>query len=344
MTTMRQALATTEPAIIVQTVERPTPNDNEVLLRSSLVGICGSDTHALAGNHPFLYPPYVPGHEAVGIVEAVGSRVDSVEVGTRVILKPNLTCGKCENCVRGRSNACQSLAWIGCDPSGEHPGALAEYVLASAHNVFPIPEHISDEEAVLIECLSTPVHAVSLAGDLHGKAVAIIGAGTIGLLCLIAAKHAGAENVVVVDLDSYKLQRATDQGAAAVVDASKPDVPEAVIVQLGGPADVVFDCVAHESTIGQALSMLRRAGSLMIVGVPPKEITVNMPRVQDWEIRVQGCAAYTEVDILVSIDIASEGGIPADQIITGRYVLERSDEAFEEASANSSGKVVVSCW
>lgn len=343
MTTMRQALATTEPAIIVQTVERPTPNDNEVLLRSSLVGICGSDTHALAGNHPFLYPPYVPGHEAVGIVEAVGSQVDSVEVGARVILKPNLACGKCENCVRGRSNACQSLAWIGCDPSGEHPGALAEYVLAPAHNVFPIPEHISDEEAVLIECLSTPVHAVSLAGGLHGKAVAIIGAGTIGLLCLIAAKHAGAQKVVVVDLDSYKLQRAADQGAAAVVDASKPNVPEAVTAQLGGSADVVFDCVAHESTIDQSLSTLRRAGSLMIVGVPPRELTVNMPRVQDWEIRVQGCAAYTEVDILVSIDIASDGGIPADRIITGRYDLEHSDEAFEEASANSSGKVVVSC-
>lgn len=342
VSTMRQAHITTDGSVEIHDVRIPTPQKGEVLLRTGMVGICGSDTHAIAGGHPFLCPPYVPGHEATGTVSAIGANVDDSLLNKRVILKPNLACGSCENCRRGRTNACQELQWIGCDPSGKHPGAMAEYVIAPAKNVYPIPSDISDEAAVLIECLATPVHAVSQADDLTNSRVVIIGAGTIGFLTLVACQDAGATNIVVVDLDDFKLERALRQGAHTVVKSSE-NTPSEVVEALGGPADVVFDCVAHESTVDEAMAMLRRAGSLMIVGVPPSSFPINMPRIQDWEIRIQGCAAYTEKDIHKSIQIAANHKLPDDVIVTAQYPLESASEAFAEAKNNSSGKVLVYC-
>lgn len=340
---MRQVKAVEGGEIAVSEVEVPHFGSDEALVRSSLVGICGSDTHALAGGHPFLYPPYVPGHEAVGVVEAVGAGVVGLEPGTRVLLKPNLACGECVNCVAGRTNCCQKLAWIGCDPSGTFPGAMADYFVAPARNLFPLPDSVSDEEGVLVECLATPVHAVAMAGNLEGQRVVVIGAGTIGLLAVIAARHSGAKNIVSVDFEAWKLERAMGQGASQGVLASSANVVASVLDALGGRADVVFDAVAHQSTVEQALSMLRRAGSLFIVGVPPRPYEVNMPVVQDWEIRLQGSAAYTELDIRTALDIAAAGGIPAREIVTETFPIDDAGQAFASASANASGKVMVSC-
>lgn len=341
---MHQAVATTSGTIEVQDVEVPQFASDEILVRSVLVGICGSDTHAMSGDHPFLYPPYVPGHEAVGLVEKVGAEVDGISTGDRVLLKPNLTCGKCKNCQAGRTNACQELRWIGCDPSGELAGAMAEYFVAPATNLFVLPANVSDETGVLVECLSTPVHAVAQAGDLRGSKIVIVGAGTIGLLTLVAALHAGAETAVIIDMDPGKIDRALGQGATAgVLSTAERSPVDEVLEILGSGADVVFDCVAHEATVDQALHMLRRSGSLMIVGVPPRTFNVALPLVQDWEIRIQGCAAYTGADIENALEIAKEGLLPTEAIVTERYSLQDANAAFEAASKNSSGKVLVAC-
>lgn len=339
---MRQAKAVEGGQITLLEVDLPDVGPDDVLVRTTLTGICGSDTHALAGGHPFLYPPYVPGHEAVGEVAQVGSNVTGLPVGTRVLLKPNLACGECDNCRAGRTNACQNLAWIGCDPSGAHPGAMADYFVAPARNLFVLPDGVSDAAGVLVECLATPVHAAAMAGDLTGQRVFVIGAGTIGLLTVVAARNAGASDIVCVDFEQWKLDRATQQGASGGVLASESDVVDRVQALLGGPADVVFDCVAHTSTVSQGLAVLRRAGSLFIVGVPPTPFEVDLPVVQDWEIRLQGSAAYTSRDIETALAIAASGGIPVDAIVTEQFGLADAAAAFQSASANASGKVLVS--
>ncbi|MFT3876953.1 MAG: alcohol dehydrogenase catalytic domain-containing protein [Propioniciclava sp.] len=340
-TTMRRALAEPLAGVRIESAPRPTPAPGEVLVRSTLVGICGSDTHALAGHHPFLTAAYVPGHEAIGIVASSGPGAEGFTPGQRVLLKPNVACGDCLNCRAQRSNACETLAWIGCDPSRTLSGAMADEFVAPARNLFAIPEGVDDDTAVLIECLATPVHAARIAGDLHGARAVVLGAGTIGALCVIAARAAGAASVVVTDREQAKLDRAVRIGADAGVLASDPDATAKVIDALGGRADVVFDCVAIEASLAQAVSLLRRAGTLLIVGVPPRPAPLNLPIIQDWEIRVQGCAAYTEADILTSIEIAAGGGLPASEIISGRFPLSDAAAAFEQASADSSGKVVI---
>lgn len=341
--TMRPALANPTHGVHLEQAPTPAPGPGEVLVRSTLVGICGSDTHALAGTHPFLTAPYVPGHEATGIVVATGPDVREPALGQRVLLKPNLACGTCVNCRAGRSNACESLQWIGCDPTQDKQGAMADFFLAPQGNLFAVPEELDDESAVLVECLATPVHAASLvATEITGARVAVLGAGTIGLLSVVvAALHAGAASVVVTDMDQGKLDCAVRVGAASGVLATSPRATEEIRSALGGPADIVFDCVASERSLAQALAVVRRAATVLLVGVPARAGTVNLPIAQDWELRVQGCAAYTARDIQTSISIATQGGLPGAEIISARFGLDHVADAFEHAAANSSGKVLL---
>lgn len=338
---MRRAVAEPDHGVRLESAPIPAPAPGQVLVRSTLVGICGSDTHAIAGQHPFLTSTYLPGHEATGTVVALGEGVDSVRPGQRVLLKPNVSCGECVNCVAGRDNACTSLTWIGCDPSLGWGGAMADYFVAPQQNLFAVPDGVDDRTAALVECLATPVHAVRIAGEVAGARVVVLGAGTIGLLCVVAALHAGAATVVVTDLDPGKLERAKRAGAHGAVLAGTPDVNEQVVALLGDRADIVLDCVTNERSLNQAVGLLRRAGTLAVVGVPPRDAALPMPVIQDWEIRVQGCAAYTEADVRTSVDIAVSGGLPTDEIVSGIYGLHDLETAFTQAKADSSGKVMV---
>lgn len=338
---MRQVLVAGLDDVVVTDSTVPTPGGGEVRVAVSYAGICGSDTHAVAGHHPMLPPPYLPGHELVGVVDEVGPGGDAALVGTRAVVKPNVECGSCVNCRAGRTNACQTLAWIGCDPSGARPGGMAPYVIAPAANIYPLPDAVSDVDGALVECLATPVHAARLAGDLTGARVLVIGAGTIGLFSVIAARRAGAAVIVVSDPESTKRDRALRFGADHAVDAFDPDFAATASARLDGTADVVFDCVGIEASLRQAMSVLRRAGTLLIVGVPPRDGVVALPQIQDWELRVQGCANYTGADIDVAIAIAAEGGLPGDEIVSAVYPLDEARAAFAAASDGASGKVLL---
>lgn len=338
---MRRAVAEPHHGVRVEDAPIPAPGPGQVLVRSTLVGICGSDTHAIAGHHPFLTSTYLPGHEATGTVVALGDGVDSVRSGQRVLLKPNVTCGDCANCVAGRDNACLNLTWIGCDPSLGWGGAMADYFVAPQRNLFAVPDGVDDRTAALVECLATPVHAVRIAGEVAGARVVVLGAGTIGLLGVVAARHAGAATVVVTDLDPGKLERAMRSGADGAVHAGHPDVNGQVMALLGGPADIVLDCVTNERSLHQAVALLRRAGTLAVVGVPPRDASLPMPLIQDWEIRIQGCAAYTEADVRTALDIARGGGLPTGEMVSGVFGLDEVATAFAQARADSSGKVMV---
>ncbi len=340
-TTMRRALAEPLGDVRLETAPVPAPGPGQVLVRSTLVGICGSDIHALAGHHPFLTGAYVPGHEATGVVAGHGEGTGRFQAGQRVILKPNVACGVCLNCRAGRNNACETLAWICCDPSRHWSGAMADYFVAPEGNLFAVPDGVDDTTAALVECLATPVHAVRIAGDVTGARVVVLGAGTIGLLAVVAALRAGARTVVVTDLDQGKLDRAVRVGAHGAVLASTQEVDAEVASALGGPADVVLDCVASQRSLAQAVGLLRRAGTLVIVGVPPRPAALPLPVIQDWEIRVQGCAAYTEVDFAAALAIAVDGGIPTAEVTSGTFLLEDVAAAFAAATAEGSGKVLV---
>lgn len=324
--------------IAVEAAEIPSPGPDEALVRTLVAGVCGSDLHAARGRHPFVPLPYRPGHEVVGVIEAAGSAVETFTPGQRVIVEPDLPCWACKMCTSGRENLCENLQFFGC---GYGQGGMADYFTLAANRLHPVPDTLDDHTAALIEPLSTPVHAVRLAGDVAGRAIAVLGAGTIGLFTLAVLRAHGAGKVVTTDPLPAKRERAAALGADVAIDASTPDVAGQVKKALGGSADIVFDCVAIQSSMDQAIAMADKGGTVVVVGVPAREVTVPLPIVQDHQIRIQGTATYLPEDYRESIDLLRRGAIKSADFVTGMRPLAQVAEAFELAWSGNHVKVLV---
>jgi len=324
----------------VEVVEEflPELGDHEALVSLLVAGVCGSDLHGLRGSHPTMKPPYYPGHEVVGTVERIGAGVTHVQVGQLVTPEPTLPCGYCKMCLVGKSNICENLAFFGC---GFREGGMADLFSVDATRLHVIPEGFDLRQAALIEPLATPVHAVRLAGDLAGKTVAIIGAGTIGLLVLAAVRARGARRIVVTDVLASKRDGAVTRGADVAVDAADPDLAATVRAALGETADVVFDCVSIQPTIGAAIGMVQRGGTVVVVGVPSKPVQFPLFELQERQMRLQGAATYMPEDYAEAIRILASGSIDADGMITSSYPIERAGEAFAAAANGDQIKVLI---
>jgi L-iditol 2-dehydrogenase len=335
---MRQVVVTSSEDVRVEEVPRPAaPGAGEVLVASRLVGICGTDVHAAAGHHPFIDRPYRPGHEVVGVVEQVGDGVSDLAAGDRVVLEPNLVCGTCRQCRDGRYNICRNLAVFGCQTTG----GMADAFLVARDRLHRLPDGMSDELAALVEPLATPVHAVRRAGVGPGSRVAVLGAGAIGLLVLVAARSAGAEVVVVTDVLPAKLERARRLGADEALRADAPDLVERAAAALRG-ADVVFDCVAAASSMAQAVELVDKGGTVMVVGIAAGPTTIPLHLVQDREISVVGSLMYVREDVERAIALLASGAVAASDLVTAVFPLERAAEAFAASADPQQVKVLVS--
>ena len=222
------------------------------------------------------------------------------------------------------------------------PTNIIRNLVSDAHKV---PESFTDEAASLIEPLSTPIHAMKLASlgskDLSGKTVVILGCGTIGLLTLVAAKYFNAKMIVMTDLLPNKRERALRLGADAVLDAGLAGVVDDVRALLGDSADVVFDCVALQPTVNQAISLADKGGTVVIVGVPEKDVSVPLPIIQDHQIRIQGSATYLPSDFKDAITLLGSGALDVKEFVTAVFPWEETQEAFESALLGDQVKVLI---
>ena len=335
---IRRVLVRSLDDITIEHVHAPVPGDGELLVRTSVVGVCGSDTHAAAGHHPFIELPYRPGHEAVGVVAATGWGAGEFAPGDRVLIEPNLYCSRCPQCRSGRYNICQELKVFGC----QTPGAMADLFTIPADRVHRVPAGMTDLQAVLVEPLATPVHAVAKTGDLTGRAVAVLGAGPIGLLTVVAARHAGAARIAVTDLLEGKRARALRLGADTALSAGSPDLAAQAHAALGGPADVVFDCAARGESIAQAVDIVAKGGHIVVVGVGAVGDTpVRLDLVQDREIRIEGTLMYTAEDYRTAMSLIAAGAVDTAEIITATYPLEEAALAFSASLDLEQVKVLV---
>jgi 2-desacetyl-2-hydroxyethyl bacteriochlorophyllide A dehydrogenase len=322
--------------IAVEAAEVPVPGPNEALVRTLVAGVCGSDLHAARGRHPFVPLPYCPGHEIVGVIETAGFA--GGRPGQRVIVEPDLPCWTCKMCTTGRENLCENLQFFGC---GYAQGGMADYFTLAADRLRPVPDDLDDHTAALIEPLSTPVHAVRLAGDVAGRSAAVLGAGTIGLLTVAVLRAHGAGTVVSTDPNPGKRERAAALGADATVDARTPDVAGQVRQALGGSADIVFDCVSVQSSMDQAIAIADKGGTVVVVGVPAREVTIPLPIVQDHQIRIQGSATYLPEDYAESAGLLRREAVRTADFVTATRPLDQVAEAFELASSGQHVKVLV---
>ncbi len=261
-------------------------------------------------------------------------------------MEPPLYCGDCKQCRRGRTNLCERLDFFGC---GNVQGGLAELSVVRSDRLHVLPADLPDELAALIEPLATPVHAVRVAAearpeeraDLSGRSVAILGAGTIGLMTLVAARDAGARRVVVTDVSADKRHKALSMGADAVVDAGASDVVSQVRAELGESADVVFDCVSIASTVNAGIEMALKGGTVVVVGVPVSPVTVPLPIIQDVHVRLQGSITYTARDYAEAMRILRSGAVRAADLITFTTDLDHVEDAFAAARSGAHIKVEI---
>ncbi|WP_216893292.1 zinc-dependent alcohol dehydrogenase [Nocardia alni] len=336
--TMRQVLVRSLEDVTLDIVPVPEPGAGEVLLRTVVAGICGSDMHAAQGSHPFIDLPYRPGHEVVARVEAVGPGVTDLPIGQRVVIEPNLTCGRCAQCRAGRYNICRELRVFGC----QTPGGMADRFVIAADRLHPLPDEVSDAAAALVEPLATPVHAVRKAGPLTGRTVAVLGAGPIGLLVLVAARRAGASRIVITDLLATKRERALRMGADAALPADDPDLVAAAHAALDGPADVVFDCVTRERSLAQAIDLVTKGGQIVVVGVGASGGTsVRMDLVQDREIRIEGALMYVGEDFRAALELIRSGAVDVADMVTATFPLDQADRAFAACGDPEQVKVLI---
>jgi 2-desacetyl-2-hydroxyethyl bacteriochlorophyllide A dehydrogenase len=318
--------------------QTPQPAPGEAQLRMILAGVCGSDTHALRGRHPNVHPPYAPGHEVVGVVTAVGPDVTTVRTGQRAVVEPDLPCWKCKHCQAGRQNLCENLGFFGC---GSAQGGMAEAFTIDARRLHVVPDDLDDPAAALIEPVSTPVHAIRLAGGVRDRAVAILGVGTIGLLTLKVARAYGARRIVVTARSAGSRRRGLAFGADAAVDATARDAADQVRAELGESADVVFDCVAEQSTMTQALAIADKGGTVVVVGVPAGAVTVPLALLQDSQLRIQGSATYLPEDYVEAMRLLRDGVVRAADFVTAIRPLTEAAAAFADAESGEHIKVLL---
>ncbi|MEU9823091.1 zinc-binding dehydrogenase [Pseudonocardia alni] len=335
--TMRRVFVRAADDVAVESVPRPEPGPGELLLRTTVVGICGSDTHAAHGRHPFIALPYAPGHEVVGRVAAVGAGVTGPAPGDRVVVEPNLACGSCRPCREGRYNICERLEVFGCQTEG----GLADFCVVPADRVHLLPDGLDDDTAALIEPFATPIRAVRGAGDLTGGTVVVLGAGPIGLLVAAAARQAGAARVVVTDVLESKRERAVKLGATAALDARAPDLVEQALAALGGPADAVFDCVSRESSMASAIDLVRKGGTVVVLGVAAGPVPVRLDLIQDREIVVRGSLMFVGDDFRTAIDYLSRGVVTPADLVTAVVGLDEAQRAYTLSDDPEHVKVLV---
>lgn len=323
---MRRVLLAEAEKFVVQEVPIPEPGEKDVIVQVERSGICGSDVHIYHGISP-LKPPVVLGHEFVGTVYAMGAEVEGFEVGDRIIVEPGVPCGNCTYCDSGRYNLCPRQYTIG--GYRHHDGGYADYVRVPARNLIPMPEGMSFEVAAMVEPVACAMHALDVAQIQPGDTVLVLGVGTIGLLVSQAARMAGAATVIAVDVVPERLALAAELGADATVNAREVDlVPWALETYGEGGIHRVFDTVSNGRSINQALSIVRRGGRVIDVGVATEPVELNLNSFLT-EIELTGMNMYVRRNFEEAIAAITGGQIRVDPLISRSYPLGRILDAYE---------------
>jgi len=328
---MKAALLYKIGDIRVEDVPRPSPGAGEVLVRVEAVGICGSDVHYYAHGKigsAIVTDPLVLGHEPAGTVVELGEGVSSPVPGTRVAVEPGWPCGDCEFCRMGRYNVCRNVRFLGMPP--DSPGAYAEYIVAPAEFVFPIPDEMSDEHGSMIEPLAVGLHAVELAGMWPGQTAAVLGEGSIGLFTTACAKVVGALTVYGTDLLDYRLDAARDLGAELAINAGNDDPVSAIMDATDGRGvDVVFEAAGAPDTPQQAIEIAKPGGVVVMIGICAEQpVRTDVTNARHKELVIKHSRRFCH-DFPRAIALASSGAVDMGRIATHRFALDDLGEAFE---------------
>ncbi|MDY7220920.1 zinc-dependent alcohol dehydrogenase [Halalkalibacterium halodurans] len=301
--------------------------DNEVRIKPIYGGICGSDISVFKGRLPHATYPIRPGHELVGTIIDAGEKVE-YEIGTRVVVGPNTFCGTCEYCSKGQTNICLNKESLGVNRDG---GFSEEFVIPSRF-VLPVPDHLLDELAVLIEPFSVVVHALDKVNIAEGTRIAIIGCGTEGMLAVALAHYLGA-TITAVDVNTEKLKK-VEESFLGVVSSLPSEMKDDYF-------DVVIEAAGVESAVIQAVDVVKPGGDVVLVGMAT-EATLPIVRIVRKEVTIHGSIIYNfPDDFQKSINFLSEECFNAKPVISKVFPFREYVKAYNEAVSGRHGKIIL---
>ncbi|SDI48305.1 S-(hydroxymethyl)glutathione dehydrogenase / alcohol dehydrogenase [Sinosporangium album] len=342
----------------VREVQLREPEHGEVLVRTSSVGICGTDLHFASGRFPYPMPTIL-GHEASGIVEQVGEGVTTFQAGDRVLVCDQMPCGRCGSCLSGRMVYCsdasgkqrqRSRLQINGQPFRQYLGvsAFAEMMLVDATGLIQIPDDVSFEAAALLGCcLTTGAATVFNTANLRpGQTVLIIGCGGVGLGASQAAGIAGATRIIAADLEPHRRDAAMRLGATHTIDPANADLLPAILDAAGGQGvDIAIEAVGQPHLAETAFAALAPGGHAIVVGMMPPGGEIRLPAALLRHGRRMAGSVMGEVrslqDIPAYIRMVISGRLVADDLATSRWPLERVNEAFGHASARRGIRTMI---
>ena len=346
--------------LTIEELELDPPKKGEVRVRLAAAAICHSDLHALRGEGS-AHVPFVAGHEAAGIVEELGEGVSLTNAGDRVVVCLMRSCGRCFYCTVGCPHLCEGDFALNKESrlhnrrgevvnQGMRTAAFAEYCIVDQSQVVRVPEDMPLDRAALLACgVITGLGAVINTARVEpGSSVVVIGTGGVGLNAVQGAVLAGAHPIIAMDLLDSKLKAARAFGATHLINAAEPKDAERAVKGLtsGRGADYVFVTVGSAAAVGQALSLTRKRGSVIIVGMPAPGATASFqvnPFVRG-ELRIMSSfMGSTRLSLSVPrlIDLYQRGRLKLDELITDSYPLERINEAIETVEKGQALRNVI---
>lgn len=320
---------------VLAVVERPTPSrqPGEVLVRIRRAGVCGTDFHIYQGSHPFLVYPRVIGHELSGEVAEVGPGC-AMAVGQRVYVIPYLSCGTCVACRRGKTNCCQNIGVLGVHVDG----GMAEYVCVTESNV-GAADGVTLEQAAMVEFLAIGAHAMRRANPGPADRVLVVGAGPIGIGCILFARLRGAA-VTVLDLRQDRLDFCVRELAADHAIAAGPDSARSLAdITSGDFFDIVVDATGSARSMMAGLNYVAHGGVYVLVSVVREAISFEDPEFHKRETTLLASRNATPEDFLEVFRAMRQGLVPTDALLTHRARLEDSPERFPIWIAPESGVI-----
>lgn len=314
-----------------------TPGDGQVRIRLAVGGVCGSDLHYY--NHGGfgavrIKQPMILGHEVSGHVEALGGGVTGLAVGDLVAVSPSRPCGACRYCAEGLRNHCLNMRFYGSAMPFPHiQGAFREVLVADATQCVRA-DGLSAGEAAMAEPLSVCLHATRRAGEMLGKRVLVTGAGPIGALCILAARRAGAAEIVATDIAPNALKHAEAAGADRVINVGESDAPLAEYSADKGYFDVQFECSGVPSALAGGIAALRPRGVIMQLGLGG-DMSVPVQALTAKELDLRGSFRFHE-EFAMAVSLMRDGLINVKPLITHTVPLADAEQAFAIANDRSA--------
>ncbi len=328
------------PGIDLADIPKPTVGHNDVLIRVKRTAICGTDVHIYNWDEwasKTIPVPMAVGHEYCGVIVEVGSEVSGFAPGDRVSGEGHITCGYCRNCRAGRRHLCRNTQGVGVN----RPGCFAEYVAIPALNAFKLTTAIDDEIAAILDPLGNAVHT-ALSFDVVGEDVLITGAGPIGIMAAAIVRFIGARNVVITDVNDFRLDLARKMGATLALNVSRDSLDDAM-QQLGMREgfDVGLEMSGNAAALRDMLRTMHHGGSVAMLGIPPSEVAIDWNQVILKGLTIKGIYGRQMFETWYKMAALLQSGLDVRPVITHRVPYTDYQHAFDIMRRGEAAKVVM---